>query len=150
MYLVSTQQFDFLQHRSTLHQILVFLASVYKSFDQGSQVNSIYLDLCKAFNTVPHNELLVNFALLVSEEASGNFQVLPFISFSMCCNQQFFIHSTPSHFCCSPSEYSRPSTLPHLYKRSTLLCSIFYYPDVHATRSYFSKTLFCISECSHN
>ena len=55
---ISDFQFGFLQHRSTIHQLLLFLSTIFNSFDQRSQTDCIYLDLQKAFDTVTHNELL--------------------------------------------------------------------------------------------
>ena len=55
---ISDFQFGFRQHYSTTHQLLLFLSSIFNSFDQRSQTDCIYLDLHKAFDTVPHNELL--------------------------------------------------------------------------------------------
>ena len=55
---VSPLQFGFLQRRSTLHQLLLFLNKIISSLDDNAQVDAIYLDFRKAFNSVPHNELL--------------------------------------------------------------------------------------------
>ena len=58
---ISDSQFGFLQHHSTIHQLLLFLCTTFNSFDQRSKTDCIYLDLRKAFDTVPHNELLFKF-----------------------------------------------------------------------------------------
>ena len=42
---ISDFQFGFLQHRSTIHQLLLFLSTIFNSFDQRSQTDYIYLDL---------------------------------------------------------------------------------------------------------
>ena len=56
---ISPSQFGFLKNHSTLQQLLIFLDSIYKSFDnKKSHVDTIYLDFKKAFDSVPHNELL--------------------------------------------------------------------------------------------
>ena len=55
---ISDFQFGFHQHYSTTHQLLLFLSSIFNSFGQRSQTDCIYQDLRKAFDTVPHNELL--------------------------------------------------------------------------------------------
>lgn len=55
---ISSSQFGFLRNRSTLHQLLSFLNEVFSSLEDNSQVDTIYLDFRKAFDSVPHNELL--------------------------------------------------------------------------------------------
>ena len=56
---ISPFQFGFRRKHSTLHQLLLFLNSVYASFDANIQTDVIYLDFKKAFDSVAHNELLV-------------------------------------------------------------------------------------------
>ena len=56
---VNPAQFGFLRHRSTLHQLLVFLHNIFNSFNNNTQTDVIYLDFKKAFDSVAHNELLV-------------------------------------------------------------------------------------------
>ena len=56
--LISPLQFGFLRGRSTLHQLLIFFQSVFHHLDNKLQVDAIYLDISKAFDSVPHNELL--------------------------------------------------------------------------------------------
>ena len=55
---ISDNQFGFLKQRSTLHQLLSFFSTIIDSFDHNLQVDSVYLDFSKAFDSVPHNELL--------------------------------------------------------------------------------------------
>ena len=50
-------QFGFLQHRSTLHQLLTFTKYISDSFKNNAQTDVIYLDFIKAFDSVAHNEL---------------------------------------------------------------------------------------------
>ena len=56
---ISPAQFGFLQHHSTLHQLLSFLHSIFDSFNNNAQTDVVYLDFKKAFDSVAHNELLV-------------------------------------------------------------------------------------------
>ena len=55
---ISTSQFGFLRKRSTLHQLIAFLNMVSSSLEENSQVDTIYLDFKKAFDSIPHGELL--------------------------------------------------------------------------------------------
>ncbi len=55
---MSTVQFGFLAGRSTLQQLLVFYTEVEQSMDTRLQSDVIFLDFAKAFDSVPHSELL--------------------------------------------------------------------------------------------
>ena len=55
----SPYQFGFTKNRSTVHQLLIFLNHVLDSFEIKAQRDVIYLDFKKAFDSVPHNELLL-------------------------------------------------------------------------------------------
>lgn len=55
---IVTSQFGFLKKHSTLQQLLILLHDVFNSFDKNAQTDVIYLDFRKAFDTVPHKELL--------------------------------------------------------------------------------------------
>ena len=52
-------QFGFMKGRSTLQQLLIFLSDIFKNIDDKLQTDTIYLDLRKAFDSVPHDKLLV-------------------------------------------------------------------------------------------
>ena len=49
----------FYKNRSTLKQLLLYIEFLYSSLDHHQQVESIYLNIFKAFDTIPHNKLLV-------------------------------------------------------------------------------------------
>ena len=55
---ISVVQFGFLRHRSTVHQLLLFIDQLLNSLNHKSQFDTIYLDFSKAFDKVPHNLLL--------------------------------------------------------------------------------------------
>jgi hypothetical protein len=55
---ISNSQFGFLKSRSTLQQLLNFLSNIYESFSCSSQTDVVYLDIQKAFDSVPHGGLL--------------------------------------------------------------------------------------------
>ena len=56
---MSPAQFGFLRGRSTVQYLLLFFRKINKSVDSISQIGIVYLDLSKAFDNVPHNELLL-------------------------------------------------------------------------------------------
>ena len=70
---VSDFQFGFCQHYSTTHQLLLFLSSIFNSFDQRSQTDCIYLDLRKAFDTVPTMSFCSSFGPLALLVTSGSY-----------------------------------------------------------------------------
>ena len=55
---LSPFQFGFIQGRSTLQQLMVYLDILFSNLDNKSQTDVIYLDIRKAFDTVPHHTLL--------------------------------------------------------------------------------------------
>ena len=57
---ISSSQFGFMKKKSTLQQLLMFMSYIFQSFDDKVQVDTIYLDIKKAFDTVSHSKLLEN------------------------------------------------------------------------------------------
>ena len=55
---ISTQQFGFTKGRSSLQQLLVYFSNVVDATDGSASVDVMYLDLCKAFDSVTHTKLL--------------------------------------------------------------------------------------------
>ena len=56
---ISSCQFGFRPKHSSTQQLLSFLSTIYYSLSTYLQTDVIYLDFNKAFDSVPHNELLV-------------------------------------------------------------------------------------------
>ena len=56
--LLTSQQFGFLSNRSCLLQLLLSYSTIYNLLDSRGCLDAIYLDFTKAFDTVPHGELL--------------------------------------------------------------------------------------------
>ena len=57
--IISSSQFGFRQSHSTNQQLLLFLHRVHQSLNNKANCDVIYLDFRKAFDSVPHNELLM-------------------------------------------------------------------------------------------
>ena len=56
---ISPYQFGFRKNHSTLQQLLLFLKDIFNTFQEKDKyTDAIYLDFSKAFDSVPHNELL--------------------------------------------------------------------------------------------
>ena len=53
---ISNAQFGFLKNHSTLQQLLLFTNDL---FNSTIQIDTIYFDIRKAFDSVPHNQLLI-------------------------------------------------------------------------------------------
>ena len=56
--LLSSKQYGFITGRSTTTQLLYYLDECVKKIATGGNVDAIYLDFSKAFDTVPHRRLL--------------------------------------------------------------------------------------------
>jgi len=53
---ISHNQFGFCKNKSTLHQLLLYFNDLYSSKEQK---DCVYLDISKAFDSVPHSKLLL-------------------------------------------------------------------------------------------
>ena len=63
--LISKSQFGFLRRRSYLSQLLDSFNYIFEAVENNSSVEAVYLDFRKAFDTVPHQELLYKLWLSV-------------------------------------------------------------------------------------
>ena len=52
---ISPTQFGFLQRRSTIQQLILFLNDIHNAVSNGHQTDVIYLDFKKAFDSIPHS-----------------------------------------------------------------------------------------------
>ena len=69
--LVSPLQFGFVGSRSSLQQLLLIINSVVEAHELSTPTNAIYFDMRKAFDFVPHNDLLTKHGLWVYVEIFG-------------------------------------------------------------------------------
>jgi len=56
---LNTHQFGFLRGKSTIQQLLLFLGDITNAINEHLQVDAIYLAFRKAFDSVPHDKLLL-------------------------------------------------------------------------------------------
>ena len=61
-HLIKLEQHGFMKSRSTVSQMIMYLDVVYSSRDTNSSAVSVYLDIRKAFDSVPHIKLLSKLA----------------------------------------------------------------------------------------
>ncbi len=66
---MNASQFGFMRRRSCIQRLLIFVDYIQSNLVDGSQVDAIYLDFRKAFDSVPHVELL---SKLRSSGITGN------------------------------------------------------------------------------
>ena len=56
---IHPSQFGFIPKSSCCDQLILYLNKITEAVDKGSWVDTVYLDLAKAFNTVSHSKLLI-------------------------------------------------------------------------------------------
>ena len=64
--LIKVSQHGFLPGRSCLRNLLAYFESVTKHVDSGLPVDTLYLDLAKASEKVPHIRILMKLRLMAS------------------------------------------------------------------------------------
>jgi hypothetical protein len=70
--LISLKQYGFVKGRSTTLQLIQFMEEISKEVEAGHQVDVCYMDFRKAFDTVPHNRLLLKTESLGIKGAISN------------------------------------------------------------------------------
>ena len=55
---IRSNQHGFFPRRSTLTNLLCFLDNITSNLDEGVVTDIVYLDIAKAFDTIPHDKLL--------------------------------------------------------------------------------------------
>ena len=58
---IRSNQHGFFPRRSTLTNLLCFLDNITSNLDEGVVTDVVYLDIAKAFDTIPHDKLLCCF-----------------------------------------------------------------------------------------
>ena len=56
---LSNSQFGFIQNRSAVKQLLLHTKSIISALDSHQQLDTVFLDIRKAFDSVPHDQLLL-------------------------------------------------------------------------------------------
>ena len=57
--LFSTHQFGFLTDRSAVQQLLIYIYSLFEAKRLNSEMDVVYMDFRKAFDSISHNKLLI-------------------------------------------------------------------------------------------
>ena len=113
---ISSCQFGFVCGRSTLQQLLIFLSNIFHNIDEKLQTDAIYLDLSKAFDSVPHDKLLIK---LYSMGITGELWLWfkEYFSRSQCVsiNGSRFNNYASSYFWCSPGKHSRSIVISYFH-----------------------------------
>ena len=99
----SKNQHGFRSGMSCLTQLLEYLNDVENMVDEGDCIDAIYLDCCKAFDTVPYKHLIAKL-----KDAGVKGQVLTWITnFLVNRKQRVVISGNHSSFFMSGVEYHR-------------------------------------------
>ena len=61
---ISDNQFGFMKHRSTVQQLIIFSDLIHNAISRKNYMDVIYFDIKKAFDSVPHDQLLNKIQLL--------------------------------------------------------------------------------------
>ena len=92
---ISSCQFGFRPKHSSTQQLLSFLNTVHTILDTHSQADVVYLDFRKAFDSVPHNELLMKLWSLVFWSNRKPVEMVPVLHFNE--NKCVLLRLCPKH-----------------------------------------------------
>ena len=95
----SNKQYGFIKGRSTVLQLLKIMDDWTAQLDSGGQVDVIYTDFAKAFDTVPHQRLLLKI-----KTYNIDTDLLPWITDFLCNRKQCVVLLSLIHI----SEPTRP------------------------------------------
>ena len=125
---ISTVQYGFLPNHSAVQQLLTMLDCIFKAYDMSSQTYIIFLDFKKAFDSVPHDELLLKLRKIgISGILWFWFRAyLKSRKQCICINGQFSDFLPVLYIWYSSGQYTWPSPLPRLYQRPTNLSFKFF------------------------
>ena len=70
--LLSDSQFGFRKNRSKILQLSTVMNEWTEALDDGIQIDTVYLDFRKAFDSVPHKRLIKSWKVTVSKELCLN------------------------------------------------------------------------------
>jgi len=115
-------QFGFLPGRSTTQQLLLYLNNIYQPTSQSFQTD---YDFSKAFDSVPHNKLLVKLSPLETSgtDLTATYTTVPsvskFIILSLIYYQFCLVH-------CTSRQHPRSSTVLNLCKWFIISYTVFW------------------------
>ena len=88
--LISTHQFGFMKNRSTVQQLIQFSESISSSISRKNSTDVIYFDIKKAFDSVPHDQLLTKLQETgITDSALNFFPCLSIKQTTVCVHQQY-------------------------------------------------------------
>ena len=114
--LLSDCQYGFRPKSSTLDALLTITRDWHQSLSTGRQVAAVFFDIKKAFDSVPHSNLLQALANIgitgelhqwFANYLTGRYQCGP---------GRFLLQLSTCHFWCTSRLYSRPTSVHHFHE----------------------------------